>query len=305
MGSMIDQNRLKEAVQPVFGRKKKVKSAYEPKYPYRAEKEYAAVSRAYEDMLDISLKRSLPSVMKAYKREMRGDSREDGISDFPSRLRRAIREAAIRIGDMSGAFGLEAKIEKIARMIQEHAIKEWSRSVSRTFGIRIPVDRYRDEVYEQAVQKWISDNASQIRSMPVNTLFEVEKLISDAYRNGTAPGKLEKQIRKKCASEKRRAEQWAVYRVSSLNAFMARMQHEDAGVRRYVWLSARDDRVRESHRSFDGKIYSWDDPPAEWYRSKTRGIVYTGYRYNPGEAPGCRCCAVPVFDKDTLRLPLL
>ena len=34
-----------------------------------------------------------------------------------------------------------------------------------------------------------------------------------------------------------------------------------AGVRRYVWVSSRDERVRDRHRELNGKTFSWKDAP--------------------------------------------
>ncbi len=55
----------------------------------------------------------------------------------------------------------------------------------------------------------------------------------------------------------------------------------------YVWRTRSDGKVRDSHRANDGKIFSWDSPPA------------TGH---PGEDFGCRCVAEPYYAKETETL---
>ena len=55
----------------------------------------------------------------------------------------------------------------------------------------------------------------------------------------------------------------------------------NAGIRRYIWRSRDDGRVRDGHRDYDDRIFSWDDPPPDGH---------------PGEAFGCRCIAEPVAD---------
>ena len=70
------------------------------------------------------------------------------------------------------------------------------------------------------------------------------------------------------------------------------------------WKTVHDSRVRDCHQSFDGKIFSWDDPPEIWYKTKTRGIVHTGRRCHPGEDYCCRCAAIPVFDINTINVPM-
>jgi SPP1 gp7 family putative phage head morphogenesis protein len=55
------------------------------------------------------------------------------------------------------------------------------------------------------------------------------------------------------------------------------------GAETYVWCTRRDERVRHGHSVLDGKTFRWDTPPFDG----------TG-NYKPGQAPGCRCRALPV-----------
>lgn len=63
-------------------------------------------------------------------------------------------------------------------------------------------------------------------------------------------------------------------------------KYEDIGLRRYMWSSSNDQRVRPDHRELHGKIFSFDKPPIS---NKD-----TGERNNPGEDYGCRCTAIPI-----------
>ena len=81
------------------------------------------------------------------------------------------------------------------------------------------------------------------------------------------------------------------------------MQQEDAGCTKYRWSSSKDSRVRDCHRALDGKIFRWDDPPEMWYETKA-DRVYTGRHCHPGEDYCCRCVAIPVFDLDTVDVPM-
>jgi|GEM_PF-5548539 len=54
-----------------------------------------------------------------------------------------------------------------------------------------------------------------------------------------------------------------------------------AGIRRYIWRTQEDERVRASHAANDGKIFEWDSTPP------------TGH---PGADYGCRCFAEPILD---------
>lgn len=53
---------------------------------------------------------------------------------------------------------------------------------------------------------------------------------------------------------------------------------EEPSTTHYVWRTRRDERVRSSHREFDGHLIAWDDPPEVGH---------------PGHEPNCRCVAIP------------
>ncbi len=297
------QDKAQNLVQRKFGRKKRMKSRYAPRYPSSAEREYRRINSAYVQILDKTLEKQLPSILKAYEKQMRKDSHEDGVFDFLPFLRKKIHAMADTIAKAMERFRLQEQIGKIGRMVQERSITEWGSALKSTLDIDIPADKYREGAYEQEMQRWISDNYNYVRNIPVDTLLEIENLIADAFRDGVDIDVLEEEIRNRLDKAFNRGQFAAISQVSSLNAYMMKSFQTGAGVKNYVWISCRDDRVRESHRSFDGKTFSWDDPPEDWYRTKERGVVRTGKRYNPGEAPGCRCCAVPVFDKKTFEIP--
>ena len=57
-----------------------------------------------------------------------------------------------------------------------------------------------------------------------------------------------------------------------------RVRQKKLGVRHYYWVTSNDERVRDEHDKYDGKRYSWDEPPPDGH---------------PGEAVNCRCTARP------------
>jgi SPP1 gp7 family putative phage head morphogenesis protein len=69
--------------------------------------------------------------------------------------------------------------------------------------------------------------------------------------------------------------------VNKLNGQLTELRQNELGISRYTWRTMGDERVRETHAAKDGKVFSWDDPPAD-----------TG---NPGEEIQCRCYAEPIL----------
>ncbi len=74
-----------------------------------------------------------------------------------------------------------------------------------------------------------------------------------------------------------------------------RTQQEAAGVELYVWETADDERVRDTHRAMDGKIFTWEGTATE------NGVTYVpasdanfngGAPTIPGEPWNCRCVGI-------------
>lgn len=287
-----------------FKGKKKIVSRAVPKYPDSAERELRRISRSYVRLLNKSMKDHLPEIMSAYKNAMRNDSRYDSIFDLRDKVNSEIMKMAAELEEALEMFGLEDAIERISRIAQRNSIKEWKRAVKAAFGLDIFEDYYKGETYEQAVRAWVADSISKIKSIPTETLGRLQEIILDGYREGRLIRDLKKEIQENYNVSKHHAEMIARDQVSTLNSELTQMQQRDAGVRQYKWSSSRDSRVRESHAEFDGQIFSWDDPPEGWYSTKSRGIVYTGRKCHPGEDYCCRCVAIPVFEWQTLDLPV-
>lgn len=69
--------------------------------------------------------------------------------------------------------------------------------------------------------------------------------------------------------------------VTQARAKATKELHAAIDVREYEWITKRDLRVRDLHRSLHGRIFKWSDPPPD----------PAGY---PGQPYNCRCIARPV-----------
>lgn len=64
---------------------------------------------------------------------------------------------------------------------------------------------------------------------------------------------------------------------------MKAIQHETT---HYIWVTMGDDKVRPEHAANAGLVFAWDDPPSNGH---------------PGNAPGCRCVAIPYYHEPEWR----
>ena len=92
---------------------------------------------------------------------------------------------------------------------------------------------------------------------------------------------IEEGIRKIGKFGKNRARLIARDQTAKFNDSLSQLRMLNAGIEEYEWLTARDDRVRRTHKANDGKTFRNDTPPP-----------ITGH---PGHDVNCRCIRQPVI----------
>lgn len=177
--------------------------------------------------------------------------------------------------------------ELVAQMgVREVAerVSTFNRSqLSKITNAALGVDVILEEPWlRDALAAFTKENVALIKSIPRQALEQVEADVQRAFRSGQRASELAKELRrlidKRVNNAEARARLIARDQVAKLNGNLTQLRQRELGVERYVWHTSQDERVRESHRAKDGKVYSWDDPPA------------TGH---PGEDIQCRCWAEP------------
>lgn len=296
---------VQKAAKAKFRGRKAVAAKSAPRYPDSAEREYKRITNSYIRILNKELASYLPGVMETYRAEQnRGDSRADGRQELETKIREAFMKIAQEMEQKLAKVGLHDLVSKISKMAKANSFKEWKRLVHDTLGINLLNDYYSGNFYEASLRRWVDENVLKIQSIPQNTLGDMKQIILDGFKNGKTPTMVGREIQKKYKLTRRQAQLLARDQLASLNAELTKLQQTDAGVTRYKWSDSDDSRVRECHKSLSGQIFKWEEPPEMWRRSKTKGIIYTGRRCHPGEDYACRCVAIPVFDWDTVDVPM-
>ena len=313
MESKQHQEMVQEAVRQKFKRNKpSLKATSAPHYPSSAEREYRRLSNAYMNILNKTLKKNLPDIIAILEQNTRADAagvrdsgtRILGAGNVESRIRYKIAEMTQELAEALEELGLDVKLEKISALAEANSVREWKRMVRQTLGIDIFDDYYRGDFYKGAVRKWVEDNVAMIKTVPQDSLGKLQDIILTGYREGKTIPVIRKSIMASYLVTKHTATFWARDQIAKLNASITEAQHRDAGVRTYIWSTSRDERVRDCHRALDGKEFSYDDPPEMWYMTKSRGKVMTGRKCNPGQDYCCRCVAIPVFNIESIDLPM-
>lgn len=146
----------------------------------------------------------------------------------------------------------------------------------------------------KAIDAWTKDNARKITRLAEAEADQISNIVLNGYRQGLSPSGLRSAILDtfRSANEREsqivrgmsledRAKFVARDQVATLNGQVARMRQERVGIRKYIWQTSEDERVRPEHAALNGKVMSWDDPPP---------FGHPGMDYN------CRCVALPYLD---------
>lgn len=148
------------------------------------------------------------------------------------------------------------------------------------------------------VSTFVKQNVSLIKTIPAESLSDIEQMIYRDAERKLSPQEMKKKIQEQFELSESRAELIATDQVLKFNGSLTEARQTGLGVKRYIWRTSDDQRVRgrpgglypnarPSHWALDGKVFDWDDPP----ESGTKGE-----HLHPGQPIRCRCYAEPVLD---------
>ena len=268
-------------------------------YPMSAEREYARLVRGEMKIAKGIILEYIPRIIKLYEREMNSSFREDDIVGFQEAVAKIFNTMYRKLTKQLGMRKFLRELKKIANLTGTRNIREWKKIVRNNLGIDITEDVFMGETYKKGLDEWTKQNVNLIVTVPKDTLGQLEAVVLDGFKQGLSTKELRDLILESYNVNEKRAEFWARDQVAKLNARITQEQHKAAGVTKYKWSTSKDQRVRDCHRAYEGKIFSYDNPPEMWYVTQSRGIVHTGRYCNPGEDYRCRCVAYPVFDDES------
>lgn len=298
----MDQRQLdkltRQKVSKRFGSHQVLKSKYIPQIPASAEREYVRTTNAYVRIVKEELEKELPKLKEAYKvnrdAEVKANQRNDGYTDLMLAVNQIFNAVKYNVTARMLGFELRRKLEILANMNRKLTVKEWKRAIKATLGIDIREDYYLGDFYKEKLEEWVDYNISLIKTIPEESLDKMRDIVYDGFTKGKTTTSMIKEMQRAYGISRRRAELIARDQTAKLNGQIQRAQQQDAGITHYIWYTTGDNRVRRSHAALNGQKFSWEDPPD----------VGNGRKCHPGEDYQCRCIGRPVFDKDTISLPV-
>ena len=271
-----------------------------PVYPISAERELA---RGFLMVPAVIIQKSKPyidRIIAIYDVWAQENVRVDARISMQDAIGMILEEYGADIMDGIDIGKITDKVNRTARYARNISVRDWKALVKNAVNLTIDEPFYMESM-DDLIGKWAYQSVQSITGYPQEYLDKIQEIITWGYTTRQPMVNVYRRIQKLTGGTKSHAKMMARDLMGTLNCQMTRYEHESMGVSQYKWITKRDARVRECHRELHGHIFDWNNPPAQWYYTKGRGIIYDGQYCHPGEAYGCRCVAQPVFDEKKLQ----
>jgi SPP1 gp7 family putative phage head morphogenesis protein len=281
------------------------------RFPRSLEKRYAAalprlVVGPIEDYVKEQILPRLSSIVTSNDVKLgRTDStRADGWPDEVKVMRRALTFSFQDTQDL-----VERAASALSVDLYQQNRSEWTKIQNAMIGTTIG----RDEPWSgDMLSGWVQQNVSQISKLQQEALTNIEGVISRGMTNGLRVEEIAKDLRGtlgETAKAKRKAKFIARDQIAKLNGAITKERQTAIGVKRYIWRTSDDERVRgdpsgkypnakPSHYAMDGKTCRWDDDSVYWDGDRwAKRSSIGGPIGHPGTADyQCRCNAEAILD---------
>lgn len=195
---------------------------------------------------------------------------------------KALATALAAYSDALGPWG-EAVVEKIMTSVSANNKRAWEQA-SRTIGKEL-----RSTMAESAVgavaRQLQKQQVELIKSLPLEAGLRAQKLSQEAMMGSRRADEVAAELARTEEVTASRATLIARTEIAKANATLTRARAQYVGATHYIWRTAEDGDVRESHAEMNGKIFRFDDPP----------YVEGEGNHGPGEIYNCRCFAEPII----------
>lgn len=172
-----------------------------------------------------------------------------------------------------------SKLGYVAERVNAHGVSEFKRVIgisTHDMGIGGALNSFRDR------------NVDLIKSLARNQLTDVRDVLATAEAGAWQTDELRKELQTRFGVTKSKADLLARDQTLKLNGQLTMTRQRNAGIKKYIWTTSRDERVRPMHEELDGTIQDWDAPPV---------VSDDGRRCHPGDDYQCRCTPFPVLEE--------
>lgn len=191
---------------------------------------------------------------------------------------------------------------KTADEAMDFGNKEFTRILDKGIHVNLPTSA---PWWNDMKASWVEDNYTLITSNAKNYVSKINTLTEQAIVNGMSPGQLKKEIFAATESlSDKHCKLLARDQMGKLNGQITQAQMEEVGLDMYVWSTAFDDRVRDSHAAMEGLLCRWDDASVCSYDGGKTWVSRpsNAVQLHPGQDIQCRCVGLAYYPELTAEI---
>lgn len=183
---------------------------------------------------------------------------------------------------------------EVVSKVDENGRAKFITNVNKAVGVNM-TKVLKQEGLSDIVALQKQKNKVLIKSIPEQFFNDIEIQIQNGFGQGLRPEQIAKNINgiKDVSSTygklENRCKLIARNEISTINSTITKKRYENLGVKKAIWRSSNDERVRDSHANRDGKEY---DLSKGCYDSSDGLWIQAGMEIN------CRCTFTPIFDDE-------
>lgn len=125
-----------------------------------------------------------------------------------------------------------------------------------------------------------------ITSLPIEAGRRAQDLAMQAATGGRRADEVAAEIARSGEVTASRATLIARTEVAKANSVITQARSAEIGSNKYIWRTAEDESVRESHAEMEGVVVDWDNPPT----------LSDGTTTHAGQIYNCRCYPEPIIE---------
>jgi SPP1 gp7 family putative phage head morphogenesis protein len=206
---------------------------------------------------------------------------------------RRLPDGSVEITDIAA---LSAALVRYAKQLEPWAIETATKAIQqistqnlaawKATGVAIGLS---DSLVKKAAAALLREQVDLIKSIPTRMAERAQSLALEAQKTGARASVIAAEIENSTKVAQSRAVLIARTEIAKANATLTQARAQSVGATHYVWRTAGDNDVRETHAELDGKVFAFDDPP----------YIDGEGNHHAGEFPNCRCYAEPILTNNT------
>lgn len=259
----------------------------------------------YPSFIETSYRQNLLSLVRTFARDITSSTihnqyfklsyeasirRDDAISDIDKVLE------SLKLKFLGNLASIVSDLFKTVSSIDNFNIRSLINAL-KNFNLTPKI--LQSSATQNLMRIWVIQNTRLIKSINANLLDSVASDIYQAVKNGESLTSLARDLRKTYGVTASRAKLIAADQVAKLNGLLTKERKLSLGLVNYIWASAKDERVRKSHKALDGLVCNFEDETkfknsiddTKWLKRSSIG----GDAHHPGLAIRCRCTSYSIY----------